>query len=395
MIINKNYTLLQLGLCISFIGDNISSIAMTLYLYNLQKDVTLIGLFVSFLLIPHLLGYTIAGVISDNYNKKKILIICDSLRALLIFSLFYITHVIYYFIIAFLIQFLSVFFNNAKDSLIPDIVPKEKLLKANSFNSIFSNIVKVIGPVIGSFTIGLFDIQTAYIIDSISYILSLILIFSMDVNQEKINKCINWNNILFSYVSTYKIIKKNTKIKNILFLYALTTFFTSPFEAVLIPLAKDILLLNDANLGITTSLLALGTITSSLFIYKISNDKMFTAILFSIFATGIIFLTMGLLNIYFFMFFLLFMLGVFGSIYRIFFFSWLQILTPNEHIGSVLSFFMFITMLLMVISIPLGTFTMKLTSIKYVFTIMGISLIIETIYIINFKKVMKIDLEQI
>jgi len=125
--------------------------------------------------LPVLLFVIPAGVASDRYNRKVILMICMVLDAaaalgLLLFSLGEQTVVWPVFICLGLIGMSSAFGNPAASSMVPNMLPDEALPHGISLNSISWQTASITGPVIGGLLYG-FGAPVAY---GVSLILQLL-----------------------------------------------------------------------------------------------------------------------------------------------------------------------------------------------------------------------------
>ena len=74
---NRNYIIIIIGQGISLFANNILYFAASLFILDLTASGTIYGSVTAFSTIPLLLLLPIGGVVTDRYNKKKILIATD------------------------------------------------------------------------------------------------------------------------------------------------------------------------------------------------------------------------------------------------------------------------------------------------------------------------------
>ena len=120
------------------------------YQRNPGSEIALAKL-ISFTIIPVFLVGPIAGAWIDRLNRRKIMVIADILRGALVLSipLFIMAKQILLVYLAIFLTFsISRFFIPSKMALIPEIVPKEKLLVANALNDTTHMIGNVVGLVV-------------------------------------------------------------------------------------------------------------------------------------------------------------------------------------------------------------------------------------------------------
>ena len=86
-------------------------------------------------IIPAFLS-SVAGLMADRLNKKNIMIISDLSRMVIVLFLFFATTLLQLFIINFLTEIFSMMRQPSRESVVPEVVNKENLVKANSLFAI-------------------------------------------------------------------------------------------------------------------------------------------------------------------------------------------------------------------------------------------------------------------
>ena len=86
-------------------------------------------------IIPAFLS-SFAGLMADRMNKKNIMIFTDLSRMLIVLFLFFATSLVQLFIVNFLTEIFSLMRQPSRESIVPEIVHKENLVKANSLFAI-------------------------------------------------------------------------------------------------------------------------------------------------------------------------------------------------------------------------------------------------------------------
>jgi MFS family permease len=83
--------------------------------------------------IPSLLFGVVAGTVVDRLDKRKVLVFCDIVRALLVFGLLFTSHqVVIVYILTFINAIITQFYVPSEAPLIPQVTPKDLLVTANS-----------------------------------------------------------------------------------------------------------------------------------------------------------------------------------------------------------------------------------------------------------------------
>ena len=88
------------------------------------------GVFIARLLPSVILG-PLAGVIADKFDRKKVMVVGDILRALLFLSIPIVGNYFWLYTATVLIECVTLFWSPAKEATVPNIVPKNRLENAN------------------------------------------------------------------------------------------------------------------------------------------------------------------------------------------------------------------------------------------------------------------------
>jgi MFS family permease len=177
---NTNFRRLWIGQTISELGTWFSFIAELGLVRALSGSAISTTTLLVARLLPFLLVAPIAGVFVDQRSRKRILIATDILRALL--GLGYLTvgaqgpvWVVY--LCAALTSSCSTFFEAAKNASIANLVTPREMLTANvlMFSTRFLQLT--LGAALGGATAARFGYDTAFIVNSISFIASALFIW--------------------------------------------------------------------------------------------------------------------------------------------------------------------------------------------------------------------------
>ena len=178
MLTNRNFLFLWLGQVISNFGDRLNQMALVALIYqrNPGSEVALAKL-ISFTIIPVFLVGPIAGAWVDRLNRRKIMIISDVLRGILVLSIpicIRANQILLVYLAIFITFSLSRFFIPSKMALIPELVPKDKLLVANTLNDTTHMIGNVVGLVVAGIIVNIAFIGAigGFYIDSATFFIS-------------------------------------------------------------------------------------------------------------------------------------------------------------------------------------------------------------------------------
>ena len=182
---NRNFMALWVGQLISFVGDYFNWLAVPIVVNRLTGSAMMVGFSMIANALPALFLGPLAGVFVDRWDRRKVMIIADVLRGLLVLCLLTIRsveQVWVFYIIGFLISCTSQFFFPARGAVLPLVVKNEKdWLAANGMMQIIQTVGLLAGPALAGFTIGLWGEKVAFIANSIGYFFSAAAVITMRV----------------------------------------------------------------------------------------------------------------------------------------------------------------------------------------------------------------------
>jgi MFS family permease len=191
---NRDYMLLLSGEIVSSIGSQASGLALPLLVLALTGSDAQAGFVGSVRLLPYLLLSLPVGVLVDRWDRKRVMILCDTGRALSLASIpialaFNHLTLVQIYLVTLIEGTLFVFFNIAEVSCLPYVVSKEQLPKAVAQNTFTLNASFLIGPTLGGILFGI-DHRLPFVLDAVSYAASVfsLLFISTAFQGERLSK---------------------------------------------------------------------------------------------------------------------------------------------------------------------------------------------------------------
>src|SRR6476619_1383007 len=179
---NRSFRQLWLGQVVSQMGDWFDTLALYTLILQLTGSGRDVGLLLVARFVPSFFFGPISGVIADRFSRQRIMIVSDILRAFVVLGFLFVRRPdqlwINYVLTVFQLG-LSTFFEPAKTAAIPSIVEDRELVAANAISSVTWSAMLTIGAAIGGVITGWFGTNAAFILDSLSYVLSAIFIASI------------------------------------------------------------------------------------------------------------------------------------------------------------------------------------------------------------------------
>lgn len=181
---NRDFRLLYLGQFISFVGTMISSVALPYQVYQMTQSTLSVGLLSLVQLLPLLITALIGGVFADRYNRRGLLIISELLLAggccLLALNSYHTSPSLsLIFIVSASMSAINGLHRPAYDSVTQQIVNPNDYKKVGALATFKFSFCMIIAPAISGLIIASFGIFITYIIDLITFFMSLITLLRM------------------------------------------------------------------------------------------------------------------------------------------------------------------------------------------------------------------------
>ena len=187
--LNLDYMLLWSGQMISNVGTQVSTLAFPLLILALTNSPAQAGFAGALRALPYLIFSLPAGALIDRWDRKRVMILCDTGRAISMASIpvalvFGHLTIIQLYLVALVEGTLFVFFNIAEAACLPRVVPKEQLPAATAQNMATDGITVLLGPSLGGalYTAGRL---LPFVADAVSYVVSVISLFFIKVKFQK------------------------------------------------------------------------------------------------------------------------------------------------------------------------------------------------------------------
>ncbi len=222
---NPNYRKFWLAGVISQIGDWFNYIAIFVLLINLTGSGEAISWFLIAKFLPTFFLGPITGVVADRFDRKKIIIFCDLVRVLVVFSFLFIREaeqVYLVFVLTVLQESLWSFWQPAREASLPDICNKEEIALANGLSGASWSVMLALGAAAGGFVTSLFGWQTAIVVDALTFVASALVMMRVNLphraRKEKVNASFSWQKIFgwHDLLAGFRYVQENRQVAGLL-----------------------------------------------------------------------------------------------------------------------------------------------------------------------------------
>lgn len=249
---NKNFIFIFIGRMVSDIGDVIYNLAVGWYILSTTKSGLCMSIFMAVGTAVYIVMGPLGGVIADKVNRKKLIVLMDMLRSIMVafvavLMFMHITSIWLFYISASLLSICGAFFVPAANAMLPKIVRQDQLAKADSIASVSSSISNLSGVALAGLLYASIGINGIFIINSASFLVCGL--FMMAVNVEKSQlpnneslKGTSLKSVLKEMKEGFLYLISKKSIFIMLCFFIASNFFLAPMFTVYIPYIFNIIL---------------------------------------------------------------------------------------------------------------------------------------------------------
>lgn len=189
---DQAFVLFWLARTISLVGAAITLVVLPILVFRITGSAFFTSLTVTFQVLPYFFFGFIAGAVADRVNRKRMMVSCDFINALLIatipvadvLNILTLPHI---FAVSLISASVFVWFDAANFGALPTLVGREKIVEANSLIWTVTIGSQIVGPSVGGWLAFQVGPAIAMSINALSYFLSacFLLIIKRPFNSER------------------------------------------------------------------------------------------------------------------------------------------------------------------------------------------------------------------
>ena len=182
---HRNFRLYWIGQIISLVGTWMQSVSLPWLVLILGGTPIQLGTVLALQFAPSLALAALGGVLADRRDKRRLLLLAESVAALQAVALFLLTFTGVIEIWQIMVLALGLGFVNALDlptrqSFAAELVPRDDLMNAITLNSLSFNLARVVGPAVAGIALALYGPAFNFAINAVSYVGVLTALLRMD-----------------------------------------------------------------------------------------------------------------------------------------------------------------------------------------------------------------------
>ena len=266
---HRNFRLLWLSQLVSMAGSMMQSAAILWHVSLLvppESRGLALGMTGAVRIVPIIAFSIVSGVVDDTFDRRRVMLVTQSLMALAAAALAALSFAgvrelwpIY--VLAGLSSAFWAFDGPSRQSLIPNLVPREHLPNAISLNTIMFEVASIAGPALGGLVIAWGGVGWAYAINAASFlfvIVALLMMRGVPTRPEGTGSGVSWHAAL----EGLRFVFRMPLIRATMLLDFFATFFAS--ATALLPLfAQDVLHVGAQGYGLLSAAPSVGAVIAA------------------------------------------------------------------------------------------------------------------------------------
>ena len=253
------------GSFVSAMGTQFTSVAMAWQIYEITNSAFQIGLLGLVRAVPQAIILLVGGLLADAMNRRK-LMMCTQISlfgvscmlAWLTFSGRVSAGMLY--VATMLLAVFNSLENPSRQSIIPNLVPREFMGRALALQSAQRYVSVIAGPSVAGIVLAIYGTTACYAVDAVSW---LVMLVSLVLLKTKLQEGRGWGSVsLQSLREGFSFVLRHGVLLPLMLLDCAATFFGNP--RALFPIyARDILLVGPKGLGLLYASRAVGSFASA------------------------------------------------------------------------------------------------------------------------------------
>ncbi|MGH2805759.1 MAG: MFS transporter [Actinomycetota bacterium] len=294
----RDFRFLWTGMTVSFLGDGFYLVAIAWLSYELSNVPTAFSMVSFAWSLPMVIFLLFGGVLSDRFERRKVMIAGDVIRgvAIVTMGVLAVTGVVrlwHLIALAAIYGIGQATFNPAFGAIVPDVVPKDLLVEANSLDNFVRNVTeRLAGPALGGLVIayfggGITGAGTALLFDAGTFVVSAAMLSMM--RPRPIDRSEAKESVLAEIREGAAFARSQPWLWATLASASLSILFVlGPFEVLVPYLVKNNLGGDSADLGFVFGAGGVGAVVAAVVMSQIGLPKRHITFMYLMWALGFV-----------------------------------------------------------------------------------------------------------
>lgn len=277
----KKYIIFWLSQSVSQLGSAMTGFALILWAYTKNNSALTVSLMSFCNYVPYIIVSLFAGSFVDRHNKKKIMLVSDSIAAICSIAVLFLNagnrlQIWHIYLVNGVIGFMNAFQSPAASVAIGRIVPKDKLANVSGMSSFSGNMITIMAPVLSTSLFAFSGLKGILLVDMISFFIAFaVLLAVISIPENEQSKRMQ-SPVFGGCKQGFIFLLRNRGILIIVLTMALLNFFSRlTYENILSPMILSRSGNNGIALGMVNAAMGIGGIVGGIIVSagKLSKDN--------------------------------------------------------------------------------------------------------------------------
>lgn len=275
----KTFLILWSTQSLSQLGSAMTGFALTLWLYEKTGSALQTALLAVCSYVPYVVMSIFAGALSDRWDKKKVMLVCDTLAAccsvtVLILLKADLLRPVHMYILNALTGLMNTVQQPASDVAMTMITPKKYYQKTSGLRSFSSSLVTILNPVLATALYAFAGIDIVIYVDLATFTIAFLALLSgVKLSMPERKEEAGQESFLETVKAGLVCLKENELVLVLILFLAGVNFVASAFDAVLPALILPRENGGETVLGIVTSCAGIAMLFGSLIVTALPAPK--------------------------------------------------------------------------------------------------------------------------
>ncbi len=273
----RDFRYLWVGTVFMSAGQWIQQVTLGWLAYDLTGSPIALGAINGLRALPFLVVGPTAGVFADRMDRRKLLIAIQAVLVVtaicmgaLVASGF--VEVWHLFVFALITASFWAVNQPLRQTLVPNVVPRDALMNAIALNSLAFNITKVLGPTAGGFLIAAFGPGGNFFVQGVAYVCVMAAIYGMQVAPHDAAAA-RQSSVMANLREGLSYVKSSSVVVGLMISALVPSIFAQPYQTLMPVFQKDVLHEGPGALGLMLAAPGVGAVMAALLLASLGGFR--------------------------------------------------------------------------------------------------------------------------
>ncbi len=270
---NRGFLRMWTAQLVSSAGSALTALAASILIYRLTGSALSVGLMMMATALPTLFVGLMAGVFVDRYDRKRIMVAADLMRAVLVGAIPFLIpfNILWLYVIVAVSSAVGQFFDPAYASVLPEVASDEELAAANSMMAISTIGAQAVGFAASGLIAARLDLHWAFYLDAASFAFSAACLLGLRLAPLPVEGETNVASLVRNLRAGFRMIVDTPSLRSLFIVYLLIFITFGLNNALLLPFVRRALQGTEFDFGLVQAAEPVGIAIGSLLMARLAD----------------------------------------------------------------------------------------------------------------------------